>query len=401
MTDNEMAAISARRAALGQMGVKPIRVFHLQNVVAPYVLPLFDALGQEWDFHVFYCKEKAGFRRWSTAFENHAFKGRVLPHLDAGPFVVNWSLPKQLFAGPRFDAYMFADNLPNVLSIALVVIAAKLRRRPLIMWTAVMESEYDKGKKGKTRLFCEVVYRRFVAWSAHAFVALSESAAALLERHGVARERIFRTAYFTEGDAPLPCSKAEAKERVGLRGSVVLFVGYLFERKGLKYLLEAVQQLARPDVTLLIAGDGPDADQVRSQFAGNDMVRLIGHVDGEAKQLAYTAADIFVLPSLHDDWGLVVNEAMSYGLPVIVTDAVACRHDLVRGNGLVVPSADSAALREALDKLLSDEDLRKQMGARSLAINRTIDLDYAKKGFLAAVESQLPWRSRLASTTPG
>jgi glycosyltransferase involved in cell wall biosynthesis len=81
----------------------------------------------------------------------------------------------------------------------------------------------------------------------------------------------------------------------------------------------------------------------------------------------YAAADIFVLPSRSETWGLVINEAMEFGLPIVTTSAVGAAADLVAPgtNGLVVPPDDSNALAGALEQLVCDPGLRRAMGERS------------------------------------
>ena len=96
-------------------------------------------------------------------------------------------------------------------------------------------------------------------------------------------------------------------------------------------------------------------------------VRLLGHVQPEALAAEYEEADALVLPSIHDPWGLVVNEAMAAGLPVVVSSAAGAADDLVTDgwNGFVVPPFDAAALTRALETLAADPGLRLEMGRHS------------------------------------
>jgi glycosyltransferase involved in cell wall biosynthesis len=94
-----------------------------------------------------------------------------------------------------------------------------------------------------------------------------------------------------------------------------------------------------------------------------------GAVIGDALQAHYAQADVFVLPSLHEGYGMVVTEAVSHGIPVLTTTAGALAHTLPAGAGLQVPPGDAAALREALARLMADPVLRDQLavGARAAA----------------------------------
>ena len=92
-----------------------------------------------------------------------------------------------------------------------------------------------------------------------------------------------------------------------------------------------------------------------------------GAVDGDTLQAHYSRADVFVLPSLHEGYGMVVSEAVSHGIPVLTTNAGALAHTLPAGAGLQVPPGDAAALREALARLISAPELRSQLAAGAQA----------------------------------
>jgi glycosyltransferase involved in cell wall biosynthesis len=96
-----------------------------------------------------------------------------------------------------------------------------------------------------------------------------------------------------------------------------------------------------------------------------------------------------VLPTHTDTWGLVVNEAMACGLPIIVSSVAGCSVDLVEDgwNGYVVPPQDSEKLREAIDSLLRRAELKQQMSARSLERIRNYSPEACADGLAAAAIS--------------
>ena len=101
----------------------------------------------------------------------------------------------------------------------------------------------------------------------------------------------------------------------------------------------------------------------------------------------YALSDIFVLPSRRDNWGLVVNEAMNFELPIITSDAVGSSYDLVKPgeNGFVFPTGDVTTLSLLLDRLIADEPLRKKMGKRSGEIIKRFNFEEAVSGVLSAL----------------
>jgi glycosyltransferase involved in cell wall biosynthesis len=110
-------------------------------------------------------------------------------------------------------------------------------------------------------------------------------------------------------------------------------------------------------------GDGEVRATVGAKAQQHPSIRVIGRLSENEVWRAYAATDFFVGTSRIESWGLVINEAMAANLPVVVTNAFGCVDDLVHhGNtGLIVPVDDAEALALALDRLLSDESLRKAM----------------------------------------
>lgn len=162
---------------------------------------------------------------------------------------------------------------------------------------------------------------------------------------------------------------------------ILLYVGRLVKRKGVDYLLHALSKIIknRRDVALLIVGTGECEDQLKKlskelKIAENTF--FVGYVDNKELASYYIACDICIIPSINykmaDPAPLVVNEAMSFGNPVIATDAVGCSFDLIENgeNGFIVPEKDVNALYDAMNVILSDPSLALEMGKKSIEIVR-------------------------------
>jgi glycosyltransferase involved in cell wall biosynthesis len=149
----------------------------------------------------------------------------------------------------------------------------------------------------------------------------------------------------------------------------VLYAGRLVADKGIEVLARAWPQVAG-EATLVLVGDGPLAARV----AGLPRARLIGTLPRTRLAVAYAAAEFALLPSIptprfREPWGLVCNEAMHQGRPVIVTTAVgAAAGGLVRdeATGLIVAPGDARALAAAIDRLLADDLLRARLGEEAM-----------------------------------
>jgi glycosyltransferase involved in cell wall biosynthesis len=205
-----------------------------------------------------------------------------------------------------------------------------------------------------------------------------------------------------------------------------LFVGRPVREKGVGVLIEAWRTtgLQAPPAALVLVGAGsipplvptggaagmikklsknspdrpqrdPEASSASFRTVSKDGILPIGPVAPVALRSLYAACDVLVVPSIatrtfREPWGLVVNEAMNRGLPVIASDAVgAAAGGLVRDgrNGLVVPAGDSDALAGAIRRLAADPALRARLGAAGAEDVRTYTYDAWAQGFSSALAS--------------
>jgi len=154
---------------------------------------------------------------------------------------------------------------------------------------------------------------------------------------------------------------------------VILFVGSLVERKGVRYLIDAVPLLpAHLPAKLVIIGDGAERSRLEAQVRQRGLehrVEVRGRVAEQELRRAYAGASVLVLPAIVDargdteGLGVVLLEAMSYGVPVIGSDLGGITDIVIDGEtGLLVPPQDSAALAAALERLATDRGLARRLG---------------------------------------
>jgi len=173
---------------------------------------------------------------------------------------------------------------------------------------------------------------------------------------------------------------------------VVLYGGKLIPKKRPMDLLEAYcRVIAEIPAALVLLGDGSEHDRLASVIASRNLRHafITGFVNQGEIPRYYAAADILVLPSGHEPWGLVLNEGMCFGLPVVASDAVGGAPDLVHPgeNGFVYPSGDVGALAGALRTLLQDPARRARMGARSREIVAAYSYEADLRGILDALRT--------------
>jgi len=169
---------------------------------------------------------------------------------------------------------------------------------------------------------------------------------------------------------------------------VVGTVGRLADQKALHLLLDAAPRLLAddPGTRLLIVGDGPlrPALERRARQLGiGDAVTFTGHQTDVVP--AYSAMDVFVLPSRYEGFGIVFLEAMALGVPVVGTRVVGSEDAVVDGvTGLLVPSGDAPALASAVLRLFSDCGLRERLRVEAA---RKVVRDHTREDMAARTES--------------
>ncbi len=173
------------------------------------------------------------------------------------------------------------------------------------------------------------------------------------------------------GTDPVPLQAKPGTSEGPLR---VLCVATLTARKGHSLLLQALAGLLHLDWTLHNVGSAtrdPDTAAALQALAAplGERVQWHGEVDAQALSEQFAAADVFVLASLHEGFGMVVTEALAHGLPVVASDAGALAQTLPADAGLQVPAGEVAPLQAALARVLSDAALRARLaaGARAAA----------------------------------
>ncbi len=197
--------------------------------------------------------------------------------------------------------------------------------------------------------------------SARHVVVTSRQTAALLPAYGVAPERI---TVVEPGTDPAPLARGSQSDVVHL-----LCVATLTPRKGHAVLLRALDQIAHLPWRLTCVGGAMHTEtgqQIEAQIASlgfRDRVTLAGEGDDQVLAEAYDAADVFVLPTLYEGYGMVVAEALARGLPVIGTSTGAIADLVGHDAGIVVPPGNDGALAGALELVLQDGPVRARLAA--------------------------------------
>lgn len=196
------------------------------------------------------------------------------------------------------------------------------------------------------------------------------------EAHGVASRKLFLVPFtvdnqsFSDAAIEAPPQREALRARLGLAPdmSVILYASKLIPRKRPRDLLLAHAELRRRGVraALVYVGDGEERSSLEQEAAASGLapdVLFIGFVNQSELPAYYAMADVFVLPSEDEPWGLVINEVMCCGVPVVTTSEVGAAADLVLDGqtGFTYQTGDVAALANTLARVVTDGALRRAM----------------------------------------
>lgn len=258
------------------------------------------------------------------------------------------------------------------------VLGATLARRPVVV-KLVADEAYERARRwglfegdldafqrfrGGTRVRLLRKARDRALRRVDHLVCPSGYLAALAVGWGVPRERVTVLPNAAPPLPPLP-GRDEARERLGVDGAVLAFAGRITKQKSLGVALDALARVE--DVSLLVAGDGPDLPEVRLRAAQLDLdgrVRFLGPLGRDEVLELFRAADASLLTSSWENFPHTVVEALAVGTPVIAT-RVGGVPELVRDeeNGLLVPPGDVDAVASAVRRLIGEPGLRDRLAA--------------------------------------
>ncbi len=273
-----------------------------------------------------------------------------------------------------FDPTLFHIATPDYLGLRALLLARK-RGIPVV---ASYHTHFSSYLQYYRLSFIDGLIWRYLRWfygqCRHLYVP-SESMAKVLRERGIEHglqlwERGVDTALFN------PARRSMAwRQSLGIADDevVVAFVGRLVKEKGLHRFAEVIEAMKARHVAhrSLIVGDGP----LRAELAGRLPETLFtGHLEDEALARAYASADVFLFPSDTETFGNVTLEAMASGLPTVCADATGSSSLVEQGvTGLLARPGDPQGFFTAVERLVTDAALRRQMGQRALARARAFD----------------------------
>ncbi len=382
------------------------RVLFVHHKCLWYRIPIFNMLAKKYDTCFIFTKEKK--------VDDLKAEYRIIKRHGFGFLNIAVGLIPALFRY-KYDLVVFPQpNSPGELIDCLICFfAVKVRRKPYTIWSGLWKWKEDKDLL-PTRLY-KALGREIVGYiyrNANSCVSYGTKHSDYLLHLGVPAEKIFIAPQSSVLNTS-NCDVKKVKDDLGIaEKKIVLYVGRLIELKGVNYLIEAFARIRqeRKDVCLIIIGGDGWYGKTKEKLISVDRLKILseklglkldqdifflGEVENNNLSAYYLISNIFVLPGIThrigEAWGLVLNEAMQFGKPVISTDAVGAAYDLIEDgiNGFRVPERDVEALYKAMCKILSDKELEQKMGKESKRIISNYSYERMFDGFEKAINHAL------------
>ena len=345
--------------------MREFKIFILSVFPAPYRVGVFNELGKEYDVTVYFEKsyDQERSKDW---FENNFnnFKGGLLKNSEKES------------KSPKIEilTYLKAEKYDLVLAYDYVTPTAAL----LMTWCKFKRIPYAVNCDGgfiKQNFFKKQIKKIFIE-NASLCLAGGENAMKYFLYYGAKEKNIYLHNFSSVNDyellkKPIEINeKKKIREELGMRSNkIAISIGQFIYRKGFDVLIKAWANV-NPEYELFIIGGGSkekEYTQLMQSLKLNN-IKFIGFKNKEELRKYYLACDLFILPTREDIWGLVINEAMSYGLPVITTDKCVAGLELIKNNenGFIVPVDNEIELFKKINYILSDDNVARIMSNNNI-----------------------------------
>lgn len=355
-----------------------MKVLWLTNLPSPYRVVFFNELGKLCDLTVLFERESSDERddSWNNYELNH-FKAFFLKGINVGPSTA-LCLEVVKYLSKKYNRIIIHDfSTPTGI---LAINYLKLRKIKYFIESdgALIYAE-NKTKK---------LIKKILLNGAAKYLSTAEINDQYFANYDIPKNRIVRYPFTSISNRDILSSSISPEEKKNIRSQlgmhekqVIIAVGRIIPLKGYDILIAAAKVLSKDIGIYIVGGEAPQ--EYITEIEKNNLYN-IHFIDFQLKKTLvryYDAADLFVHPSRSDVWGLVINEAMARGLPVVTTDKCVAGLELVKNgvNGYIVPVNDKEALAKGIQNVLSNT---QAMSEESLKIikNYTIE-NMAKRHF--------------------
>lgn len=363
--------------------MKKNKVLVIASYPAPYRVGVFKELSEHYDLEIYFdtCTNENRSSEWFCKSGDFSFD--ILDNDDAKN-----KFKKALKNIKKYDFVLAYD--PARKPAIKAIIKCRLHK--------VSYYVNNDGAIIRPNIFRDMI-KRFLFRGARACFSSGRSATKYFKYYGVPTERIVEHNFSSLiqkdilSDPVSEEQKAAYRQQLGLKNiKTIITVGQFIYRKGFDVLLKAWEQIDDKAQLLIIGGgdlQNSYEDYIKQNLLKN--VNIIGFMQKEELFKYYCASDIFVLPTREDVWGLVINEAMAVGLPVITTDNCNAGLELIENgeNGYIVPVDDAKKLGEKISYLLLNSTLCETISINNLKKIKNYTIEEIARSHVETIEKTL------------
>lgn len=359
-----------------------MKILFISNIPTPYRNDFYNELGKIVELTVVYEAKTAKNQGIRFNWNDEDIKNYTPYFLSDGD-ITEKKVDRTIFSflSREYD-YIFVTNYAYYTEMA-AIIYLKAHRIPYIM-------EIDGGVIKKERKL-KYILKRFLISGANMYFSPSRDTDQYLKYYGALPEKIRRHPFTSIRENQIQnqklsqSTKQQIRKELGVSDDkMIVGVGQLIFRKGWDVLLSVATSI---NAGIYILGDG----ELRTQYEeiiedkGLINVHLVGFKSNEDTSKYYKAADVFVLPTRYDIWGLVVNEAMAYGLPVVTTNLCNAGLELIEDgiNGYIIDPDDSESLLNSIAMALENSE---QLGINALNTIKKYTIENMAKAHLSLLQ---------------
>ena len=345
---------------------KTLKVLLTTNIPAPYMVEYLDHLGKKCELIVLFemGEAKDRERQWYGEIENKSFKSVFLNAMQITP-EAGLSFRTIKYLKQDFDRIIIAN--PTTPTGIVELLYCRMKKIHFVI-------QSEGGFRGTGKGFKER-FKKFLMEKADFYLSGMQGEQDYFLSYGATSETLKWYPFTSLNKEQIDKKIVSTEEKQILRDElgigekqVIISVGRTIPCKGFDVLLKAMEDMPE-DVGVYIVG-GRETPEYNSIIKSSNLknVHFVEHCDYTTLKKYYHAADVFVLPTRGDTWGLVINEAMASGLPVITTERCVAGTQLVEDgvNGYIIPVDDVVLLKNRLMMLLNDSQKRHNMAKKNL-----------------------------------
>ncbi|WP_025162162.1 glycosyltransferase family 4 protein [Paraclostridium bifermentans] len=373
-----------------------MKLLFIHNTIPDYRIPFFKKLSQKIDITYIFTDINLSNKVYQTNVDFEKIKDLDMKILPKG---LRHYIELLKYLNKIEYEYIIIppmDSLKEYIDAVISFGVAKIKRKKILYFWEKWEAPKNRmplKKKIKNKLqmiMCKPLIRKI-----DMCIASGTKSKEYFLKYKINEKNIFIAYDACEVEISKNKEDIRKKYNIGIDEKVILYYGRVIKRKGLDILIKAFDEVQRKNnfnMSLIICGDGEFREECELlvEKRNTKKVYFIGHVDPKNRAQYFSSCDLFVLPSYFfegttEAWGLTINEAVQYELPIISTDAVGAAYDLIKEeNGKMIKEGDQIELEDAISYYMENCE-NKQIKIKSKEILEKINYDTMSDSFIEAI----------------